>query len=151
MIAVKASAQGSGPVGATVPVAACRAASSAGSRGTIDNASGAMIAVNTAQAVSTNRNTTIDRRATRPEAAASLAVLTPTMTSASTSGTTVICSALSQSLPTGCATSAMRTASAGSDHARTSPIRAPRPSPVRTREVALIRYGSNVGNCWVGN
>ena len=73
MIAVNASAQPVGAVAVAVPAAACRAASSAGSRGTIDNASGAMIAVNTAHAVSTSRNTTIDRRATRPDAAASLA------------------------------------------------------------------------------
>ncbi|MNM77800.1 hypothetical protein D3C81_896670 [compost metagenome] len=53
-------------------------------------------------------------RAVRPEAAALLAVLTPTITSAVTNGTTVICNALSQSRPTGRTTSAICKASAWS-------------------------------------
>jgi hypothetical protein len=70
--------------------------------GNKENTSGAASAANSAPPVRITMNTTIARRAMRPEAAASVAVLTPTTTSASTSGTTVICSAFNHSLPTGC-------------------------------------------------
>ena len=96
------------------PAALRKASASAGSRGISDSASGATTAVNAAPPLSSARNTTIDAARGAPEAAASLAVFTPTMTSASTSGTTVICSAFNHSRPTGCTTSATLPASAGS-------------------------------------
>ncbi|MNN18917.1 hypothetical protein D3C81_1321370 [compost metagenome] len=68
-------------------------------------------AENAAEPTSRIRNTMIALRAVRPEAAALLAVLTPTITSAVTKGTTVICSALSQSRPMGRTTSAIFSAS----------------------------------------
>ena len=44
------------------------------------------------------------RRAVRPDTAASLVDATPSTTSATTSGTTVICKAFSHRSPMGCAT-----------------------------------------------
>jgi hypothetical protein len=108
---------------------------SAGSRGRNESSSGARIATNTAPALSSSANTTIARCAVRPDAAASLAALTPTTTRANTSGTTVICSALSQSRPIGCTTSADDDASIGSNQASSNPLIAPATRPARMRPV----------------
>ena len=114
------------------------AAATAGSGCSIDSASGASTAVIAAAAVSRITNDTIACRATRPECAASLAWLMPTTTSANTNGTTVICSALSQSLPNGSTMPATRLASAGSDHASRMPMTIPATRPVMTRAVVPI-------------
>ena len=53
------------------------------------------------------------RRAVRPDTAASLVDATPRTTSATTSGTTVICKAFSHRSPMGCATPATSAASEG--------------------------------------
>src|SRR5690606_166545 len=84
-------------------------------------------------------NTAIARRAVRPEAAASVAALTPSTTSAATSGTTVICRALSHSRPMGCTRSAVRAARAGSLYASARPTTAPKASAIRTRAALEIR------------
>src|SRR5690606_5135158 len=78
-----------------------RVSMSSGSRCRNDRANGATIAVSAAAAASTSANTTIARRAVRPDAAASCAALTPTTIRATTSGTTVICNACSHSRPIG--------------------------------------------------
>ena len=75
---------------------------------------GATAAVNSAPPVNSTMKTTMARRATRPEAAASDAVLTPITISASTRGTTVICKPLSQSTPMGCTACAACAAVTGS-------------------------------------
>ncbi len=82
--------------------------------GTRPSSAGVTTAEKLAAATSSTMNTRIALRAVRPDAAALLAVLTPTITSAVTSGTTVICSALSHSRPIGRANSATCSASAGS-------------------------------------
>src|SRR5690606_37067746 len=138
-IATSESAQLAGATAAPpLPAAPDSAWARSGSGVTSDSAAGATIAVKAAAPARISRNTMIARRATRPELAASLAVFTPTITSASTSGTTVICSALSHSLPNGCTMSATRTPSAGSSQASSRPSRAPETRPVRIREVALM-------------
>ena len=58
-----------------------------------------------------------------------------------TSGTTVICKALSQSRPIGCAMPAACAASEGSNQASTTPAVAPATSPSRIRDVGEIRWG----------
>jgi hypothetical protein len=73
----------------------------AGSCGASDSSKGAAKAVKKELALSRATKTSSARRAVRPEEAVSLAVVTPMTTNAKTRGTTVICSALSQSLPTG--------------------------------------------------
>jgi hypothetical protein len=59
------------------------------------------------------------------------------MTSDSTSGTTVICSALIHSLPNGSTMPATPSASTGSFHASRMPMTMPAARPVRTRAVVL--------------
>ena len=71
-------------------------------------------------------------RAARPEEAALLALFTPMITSAVTSGTTVICRALSHSRPTGRAHSATCRASGWSQEDRLKPTSAPKIKPIRT-------------------
>ena len=86
------------PTAAAGAFAACplSTAPNAGLCGNSASSGGASSAATAAPSASTTMMATSVRRAMRPEAAASLAVFTPTTTSASTSGTTVICKALSQ-------------------------------------------------------
>ncbi len=134
-IATRESAQLAGWVAAAAPVPAalCRAAARSGSRGTsassaIQTQSCAVLRIKAA-----TTRAAIARRPPRPVAAASAAVLTPTITNASTSGTTVICSALSQSLPKGCTASATRVAWTGSNAASSRPTAAPSSRAISTR------------------
>jgi hypothetical protein len=93
------------------------------------------MAANAAPAPSSMMKTSIARRAVRPEAAASLAEVTPITTSDTTSGTTVICKALSQSRPIGCMNAAAVSAVAGEIATRTRPATAPAIRASRTRVV----------------
>ncbi len=96
-----------------VPMAARNDSMSSGSRGSSESWNGAYIAAKAAPMQSNTRNTRIARRAVRPDSAASLVDATPRTTSATTSGTTVICNAFSHRSPMGCATPAMSRASNG--------------------------------------
>src|SRR6185312_9566473 len=139
MIALTASVQSSGAACAVAVVAAwSRVARSAGSCGNRENTPGATAAVNNAPPVNSTMKTTMARRATRPDAAASDAVLTPITINANTSGTTVICSPLSHNMPMGCTTCAACAAVTGSYAASNNPLAAPSASPSSTREVAFI-------------
>ena len=130
---------------ASVAIDARRWAMSAGSRGRNESAIGATMAANAAPVPSSKANATMARRAVRPEAAASLAALTPTTTRASTSGTTVICRALSQSRPIGWAIRAARSAHCGSNQASSNPTSAPEARPVRIRAVMDMGLASRFG------
>src|SRR5690606_14433450 len=140
-VVIHSAKEGARPMAApSAPMARRNASTSAWSRGTSDSRPGAITAVKLPEASSRMANTAMARRAVRPEAAASAAEVTPSTTSAATSGTTVICRALSQSRPTGWARSAARAPSAGSVQARTRPALAPRMRAMRTR-AALDRRG----------
>jgi hypothetical protein len=120
---------------AGVSMAERRDAMSSGSRGSSESWNGANTAANAAPALSSTRKITIARRAVRPDEAASLVEATPSTTSATTRGTTVICSALSHRSPMGCATLATSSAMAGSQAVSTSPSAAPPSRPANTRAV----------------
>ena len=97
----------------------------ASSCGTHPSNAGVTSAAKLADSTSSTMNTPSALRAMRPEAAALLAVLTPTITSAVTSGTTVICRALSHSRPMGRATPATCKASVLSNRVNNRPSAAP--------------------------
>src|SRR5690606_40977535 len=109
---------------------------------------GAATAANAPDSASSTTNTNIAVRAVRPDAAASAAELIPTTTSAATSGTTVICSAFSHSLPTGYTTSATCVARAGSIAVSTRPVAARSRRPLITRAGGAGRRRSPAGR-WV--
>ena len=115
-----------------------RAAATAGSGCSIDKAIGASTAVMIAAAVNNTRKMMMALRATRPDWATSVAWFTPTITSDSTSGTTVICSALIHNFPNGSTIPATLPASTGSSHASRMPTTMPATRPAITRLVWLI-------------
>src|SRR5690606_29309109 len=131
-------------------IAARNAATTASSRGRAESTAGAATAANAPDSASSTTNTNIAVRAVRPEAAASAAELIPTTTSAATSGTTVICSAFSHSLPTGYTISATRVACAGSMAASTRPAAAPSKRPIITR-AGVDRRRAPFGAWVIGN
>src|SRR3546814_16794131 len=67
------------------------------------------------------------------------------ISSASTSGTTVICNALSQSLPNGCTMSATCTPVGGSSQASSRPMMEPAARPGRMSEVELEQWSRTEG------
>src|SRR5690349_7294165 len=118
-----------------VPMAARKDAINSGSRGSSESWNGANTAANVAPAQSRTRKTTMARRAVRPDTAASLVDATPRITSATTSGTTLICNAFNHRLPMGCATAATSFARSGWTPATTMPRVAPPNNAISTRTV----------------
>ena len=129
---------GTAPGGPTFTSAPRKAAAEAAGIGTRPRNSGVSSAAATALLTITTRMMLIARAATAPLRAASAVDAMPVTKSEKTSGITVICSALSQAEPIGCATAVAPGTAAGSQVAKAMPRSNPAPSDTRIRVDGLF-------------